>query len=564
MKIKKRREERKKLEKKQIILITTILSLIVVAGSTFAIFKYIDYKKEQERQLLISDIKKAYNKYIITNKKTNIYDKNLKKVGTIKKGMSLEVIKSKKEDFAYYQLANTPYYINYKDVNKIKELDTDLKYKNYITLNKNAITKNKVNLYQNAQLAITLDKKIEAPIKFIDNDYYYIDYLNHIFSIKKDEISTVKDYENSTLEEANYISIINYNTLATQCNTSDCILLSSIEEQIDYLNKNGYYGITFDEYKNWLNSNIRLMPKAILLTTPNETTEVKTLNEKYNNIINIINSNNEVKFVDDNHKTTKDSKLNSLSRYNIKKDTKIDTFVKMVLGETIPIVVPNNTSDQPKVAVINYHFFYDGNTEACNENICLDISNFRQQLDYLRDNNFKTLTMEEFRAWMYGEIDVPPKSVLLTVDDGAFGTGKHNGNKLIPILEEYNMHATLFLITGWWDINNYRSPNLDIQSHTYDMHNTGPCGKAQMICAGHDELMTDLKKSIDIIGNNTAFCFPFYTYDDEAIQAVQQSGFKLAFIGGNRKATRNDNKFKIPRYPIYKSTTLERFISIVN
>ena len=39
------------------------------------------------------------------------------------------------------------------------------------------------------------------------------------------------------------------------------------------------------------------------------------------------------------------------------------------------------------------------------------------------------------------------KSVLITIDDGALGTGIQNGNKLIPILEEYKMHATLFLIT---------------------------------------------------------------------------------------------------------------------
>ena len=55
--------------------------------------------------------------------------------------------------------------------------------------------------------------------------------------------------------------------------------------------------------------------------------------------------------------------------------------------------------------------------------------------------------MEEFRKWMYGEIEIPSKSILITVDDGAMGTGKHNGNKLNPLLEEYHMNATLFLIT---------------------------------------------------------------------------------------------------------------------
>ena len=77
--------------------------------------------------------------------------------------------------------------------------------------------------------------------------------------------------------------------------------------------------------------------------------------------------------------------------------------------------------------------------ETCNEGICLDVSKFREHLKYLKDSGYKTLTMYEFMRWMYGEIELPAKSVLITVDDGAMGTGKHNGNKLIPILEEYNM-----------------------------------------------------------------------------------------------------------------------------
>ena len=145
-----------------------------------------------------------------------------------------------------------------------------------------------------------------------------------------------------------------------------------------------------------------------------------------------------------------------------------------------------------KVAVLNYHFFY-GEGEDCNESICLDINIFKEHLSYLKENGFKTLTMEEFTKWMYKEIELPEKSVLITVDDGAKGTGKHNGNKLIPALEEYQMHATLFLISGWWDVENYRSKYLDIQSHTYDMHQYGPCKRGQLNCATYEEALKDLK-----------------------------------------------------------------------
>ena len=186
---------------------------------------------------------------------------------------------------------------------------------------------------------------------------------------------------------------------------------------------------------------------------------------------------------------------------------------------------------------------------------------FRKHLKYLNDNGYKTLTMKEFVDWMYGKIEIPKKSVLITIDDGAYGTGNHNGNHLIPALEEYKVHATLFLITGWWDIANYQSPYLEVESHTHDLHTSGGCNAT---CIGYNGLMEDLKKSISVTKSTQAFCFPFYDYSNEAIRAVKEAGFKVAFTKGNRKASRKDDKYKIPRYIIYDSTSMDSFIKMVS
>ncbi len=219
------------------------------------------------------------------------------------------------------------------------------------------------------------------------------------------------------------------------------------------------------------------------------------------------------------------------------------------------------------VAVLNYHFFF-GEGENCNQGICLSTVKFEEQLKYLKENNYKTLTMDEFVKWMYGEIEIPDKSVLLTIDDGAMGTGFHNGNKLIPLLEKYQIHATLFLITGWWDISNYKSSYLDVESHTNDMHTEGKCSGvsrgAQMLCSNNEAIIEDLNKSISITGSKKAFCYPFYAYDERTMSLVKQAGFKVAFAGGSRKATRNSNKYAIPRYPIQSSITLNTFINIIS
>jgi len=239
-----------------------------------------------------------------------------------------------------------------------------------------------------------------------------------------------------------------------------------------------------------------------------------------------------------------------------KNESSIERKVKVVER---PVV-----KTEQKVAVLNYHFFYENWSEGCHESICENMDRFREQLKWLNDNGYKTLTMKEFVDWMYGNISVPEKSVLITIDDGAYGTGKHNGNHLIPTLEEYKVHATLFLITGWWDISNYQSEYLEVESHTHDLHIRENCGHTSKVnCVGYDRLLDDLKQSIEITKSTTAFCFPFYESTNESIQAVKDAGFKVAFVGGNRKASRSSDKYRIPRYPIQDSTTLEKFISYV-
>ncbi len=550
-------KKRIKNNKKRLIIVIAIIIIVSILLTFFLI--------KRHKENLIKDIKKHYNKYVITTTNTSLYDKNNKKIGTINKEYELELAKN--NNTKYYKIKNTPYYIFYKDTKKIKNIK---KEKNkYLVFNKNIKSSKKVVLYSNNKKVIELDKGINTPILFIKDNNYNIYYMNKILQIKKSK--TIKEIEkiNTQENETNHISIIHYENINENCNDYNCIKLVTAKEQLSKLKENGYYSISLNEYKDFLAGNIRLKDKAILFTTSNQNDYINNLNIELDIKIELINENVGIKFNSTNKTTNKNSDLNSIDRYQIKSYSTIENILKMANGEEViekePIKISRNTSSGPGIAVLNYHFFYDPNLgETCNEGICLTVQKFREHLDYLKNNNFKTLTMNEFMKWIYGEIELPEKSVLITIDDGAMGTGKHNGNKLIPLLEEYKMHATLFLITGWWDINNYRSPYLDIQSHTNDMHQYGTCGKGQINCYSYEEVIKDLRQSINIIGNKDSFCFPFYSYSEGSLKAIKDLGFKISFVGGNRKATRNNNKFLIPRYPIHNTITLEKFKNIVN
>lgn len=334
--------------------------------------------------------------------------------------------------------------------------------------------------------------------------------------------------------------------------------------------KIGSYQITYNVKYKMLNKKLTRKIKVVDTTKP----EIKLNGDTVNIVVGSTYTDPGYSAIDnydgnisEKVKVTNNIDKNTIGTYEVKYQVADSSKNEAVATRVVNVIALPKT-DQ-KIAVLNYHFFYDPDKgEDCGDGNCKRVADFRKELDYLKNNNYKTLTMKEFRDWMYGILELPEKSVLITIDDGAKGTGAHNGNKLIPILEEYKMHATLFLITGWWGIENYQSEYLDIESHTNDMHNEGWCSGvtrgARMLCQSNEEVLNDLKTSISITGSKLGFCFPFYAYNDNAISLVKQAGFELAFIGGGYKATRQTDKYKIPRYQIKQDTSLDTFIKYVS
>lgn len=537
-----------------------IISIMVIVCICLGVFLYQYFSNK-----LMADIKKHYNRFVTTTDKVKIYNKNRKAIGTLSKGFDLELKKNKSPRVKYFNIKNTSYYIYYKDVKKIKKYQKEEINPNYLPLNK-SIKTTKKTLLKNDNVSLEVKAGTELPIYYIKDNSYVIYYLGKVFQVKKDKtIKEVKMKDTSDLE-AKKISVLYYENINNTGSDYNCIKPNNVIEQIKKLKENGYYSITLDEYKSFLNGDLRLKNKAILYITANQSDSINTINNDLDVKIELVSSSSNLNFTSTNRSSNKNSNKEAIDCYQIKKYSTIDNILKMANGEEVTEKAPiiRNSRGQ-EIAVLNYHFFYDPTIgEACNEGICLTVQKFEEQLTYLRNNGYKTLTMAEFKQWMYNDLDLPEKSILITIDDGAMGTGKHNGNKLIPLLEKYNLHATLFLITGWWNYSNYISPNLDVQSHTNDMHQYGTCKKGQINCYSYEKALADLKQSISIVGNSDSFCFPFYRYSESSLRAVKDAGFKIAFVGGNRKATRSDNKYLIPRYPIHSDITMDRFISIVS
>ncbi len=218
------------------------------------------------------------------------------------------------------------------------------------------------------------------------------------------------------------------------------------------------------------------------------------------------------------------------------------------------------------IAVLNYHFFYDESRQTerddCNQYFCKSKTGFKQHLDYIKNNNIFTPTMKEFEMYLNKEINLP-KSTLITIDDGwRMQIG-------VDLLEEYQLNATVFLITSWWKeidfLNKYKY--VEYHSHGDNLHNQGVCPGGQggaIKCLDREKLLEDLSLSRKKLNGTTIFCYPFYEYNNYSISVLKETGFTLAFVGGMKKATLSSDKYKIPRYVIYDQTTVEQLKSYID
>ncbi|WP_119344732.1 polysaccharide deacetylase family protein [Facilibium subflavum] len=79
--------------------------------------------------------------------------------------------------------------------------------------------------------------------------------------------------------------------------------------------------------------------------------------------------------------------------------------------------------------------------------ITSSIDQFKQQMQWLKDNEYSTLSADAFYAFKFKQAKLPKKSVLITFDDG----WKDNLIYAYPILKQYGFKAILFVITSWVD-----------------------------------------------------------------------------------------------------------------
>lgn len=229
---------------------------------------------------------------------------------------------------------------------------------------------------------------------------------------------------------------------------------------------------------------------------------------------------------------------------------------KVIVSEKKKIATTTSKSGLP---VLMYHFFYDKNVSSGKDNNYMEISDFEDQIKYLTDNDFYFPTWQEVEDYIEGKINLPSKSVVITVDDGDDSFFE----LAVPIIQKYNAKATSFIITSWYGYRaNNKQANISYQSHSDCMHE-GANGKGVMISWTYDKIMEDVKQSSKTLGGSTVFCYPFGHYNDLDKKVLKDAGYRLAFTTEGGRVYKGSDKFALPRVRMAKGISLSTFASMV-
>ena len=233
--------------------------------------------------------------------------------------------------------------------------------------------------------------------------------------------------------------------------------------------------------------------------------------------------------------------------------------VHLKVNEVPKVEVKKEVSSVGKgngIAVLNYHFtISDEEKSSCSpSSICMNENLFDEHLKYIKENGFYTATLKELEDYLDGKIDLPKKSVVITIDDGWFVS------RAISKLEKYDLHGVLFLIGSLAPVTDYASKNLEIASHTWNLH--GAYGS--LVNASFDTIIEDLNQSKSSLNGTPYFCYPFYQYDNHVIEALKQTGFTMAFAGGGVKARRGVDKYRVPRIVVGGNDSVATLASYIN
>lgn len=236
--------------------------------------------------------------------------------------------------------------------------------------------------------------------------------------------------------------------------------------------------------------------------------------------------------------------------------------------KVLAVGVPQSSGYQLKVPILLYHYIGNNPNPQDTQRNVLSVSpdQFDKQMKYLQDNGYSTSTLDTLYAALKKQATLPPKSVILTFDDGYVDFYVN----AYPILKKYNFHATVFIPTGmmnqgfylgWFQIKEMHSSGL-IHFGSHSVHHS------HLPSLSSDVALIELSQSKtvlqDMLGVPINFmAYPYGATNFEVTELVKKTGYVGAVGTWGSNIQSEDTIYNMPRFKVGGGVDLKYFAALL-
>ncbi len=194
-----------------------------------------------------------------------------------------------------------------------------------------------------------------------------------------------------------------------------------------------------------------------------------------------------------------------------------------------------------KVKVLLYHRILSNGQSEDSADIGVSIEKFRRQMKMLDRWGYTSITFDDFRLFLEGELNLPKKPVIITFDDAYTDIY----DLAAPILREYGMKAVVFVVGDMslresiWDRSVGPVHSLLNKSQILALHDEGfeigshTLSHPKLPNLGSDRAWEELHKSriiLEILLDSPvkSFAYPYGLVNARVKQMAHDSGYTVA------------------------------------